>query len=296
MRLVAVWILAARRSIGYGGWYEYSRPVAAKGPVTLGCVETELAPGWTMKISVVSVCLNSEKTIAGTIESFLGQTYQDKELVIIDGASRDRTLEIVRSFRSDSIVVLSEKDRGIYDAMNKGLRLFSGDAIGFIGSDDTFHSDASLSLIAEALGDADVCYGDLHVVADHSSKRVVRTYRPGRFHDKSIRRGWMAPHTTFYVRRNVVEKVGMFDTRYRIGGDYDYILRTMELHQFRHVYIPQILVDFQVGGASSRGLFRSVLVQNGECLDSRRRWLGAPMIDVAYFLKPARSFLQLHWR
>jgi glycosyltransferase len=248
-----------------------------------------------MKISVVTVCLNSERTIAHTIESFLKQTYANKELLIIDGVSRDRTLEIVHSFGSDAIRVFSEPDRGIYDAMNKGLRWFTGDAVGFLGSDDTFHGPLALETLAVALGGADVVYGDLHVVTDHLSKRVVRSFRPGPYHQRSFQRGWMLPHPTFYVRRQVIDAVGLFDTRYRIGADYDFILRTMALNDFRSRYIRQVLIDFQVGGVSSRGFFRSVLVHNMEALDSRRRLLGSTIVDAALFLKPARSLMQIRW-
>jgi glycosyltransferase len=138
-------------------------------------------------------------------------------------------------------------------------------------------------------------YGDLYIVEDHASKQVVRTYRPGPFHRRSFQLGWMPPHTTFYVKRNVIDKVGFYDTRYRIGADYDYTLRVLAMNYFKSKYIPEILVDFQRGGTSSKN-FRSVLLQNLECLDSRRRHLGGLPIDAAFFLKWARSFSQLHWR
>ena len=249
-----------------------------------------------MKISVVVACLNSERTIALTIESFLKQTHADKEMLLIDGMSRDRTVEIARSFGSDAVRVFSESDNGIYDAMNKGFRWFSGDAVGFLGSDDVFHGPRSLELLAEGLQNADVVYGDAHIVKDQVSKTVVRTHKGDGYHPRAIQRGWMPPHTTFYVRRHVVDAVGPFDTRYRIGADYDLILRTMALHNFRSRYIPRVLVDFQIGGVSSRGFFRSTLVHNLEALDSRRRLLGVAVVDAAFFMKPARSFMQLHWR
>lgn len=246
-----------------------------------------------MKISVVTVCLNSERTIAHTIESFLKQTYANKELLVIDGVSRDRTLEIVNSFGSEAMRVFSEPDGGIYDAMNKGLRWFSGDAVGFLGSDDTFHDSTALASLAAGLHDADVVYGDLHVVTDHLSKRVVRSFRPGPYRRRAFQRGWMLPHPTFYVRRHVIDEVGLFDTRYKIGADYDFILRTMALHDFSKRYIAEVLVDFQVGGVSSRGFLRSILIHNLEALDSRRRLLGSTIIDAALFLKPARSLMQV---
>jgi glycosyltransferase len=248
-----------------------------------------------MKLSVVTVCLNAESTISYTIESFLNQRYPHKELLIIDGLSRDRTVDIARSFKSGDIHVLSEKDAGIYDAMNKGLRSFTGDAVGFLGADDAFHNQNTLSLLADGLAEADVVYGDLYVVTDQINKRIVRTYRPGPFHPRAFQRGWMPPHTTFYVRRQVVEKVGSFETRYKIGADYDYTLRVMALNNFRTEYIRHALIDFGLGGVSSKGM-RSWLRQNLDCLDSRRRHLGGSLIDAAFFLKWARSFSQLHWR
>lgn len=249
-----------------------------------------------MKISVVTVCLNSERTIARTIESFLKQTHPFKEMLVIDGVSSDRTVEIANSFGSEDIRVFCERDSGIYDAMNKGLRWFSGDAVGFLGSDDTFHSSSALELLAAGLEDADVVYGDLHVVRDHESKQVMRSFRPGAYHRRAFQRGWMPPHPTFYVKRHVADAVGQFDTRYKIGADYDYVVRTMALQNFSSRYLGQVLVDFQIGGASSRGGFDSILVHNLEALDSRRRRLGASYIDAAFFMKPLRSLMQVHWR
>jgi glycosyltransferase len=180
--------------------------------------------------------------------------------------------------------------------MNKGLRRFSGDAVGFLGSDDTFHSPSALDLLAAGLQKADVVYGDLHVVRDHVGKQVMRSFRPGPYHRRAFQRGWMPPHPTFYVKRHVADAVGPFDTRYKIGADYDYVVRAMALQDFSSRYIGETLVDFQIGGASSRGFFDSVLVHNLEALDSRRRRLGASYVDAAFFMKPLRSLMQVHWR
>lgn len=244
-----------------------------------------------MKLSVVTVSLNAEETIGFTIESFLQQHHPDKELLIIDGVSRDRTVEIARSFQSDQIRILSEKDSGIYDAMNKGLRLFNGDAVGFIGSDDTFHNAHALSLIAEGLEEADIVYGDLHMVRNHIEKNVVRFWKSGLYHNRSFACGWMPAHATFYIRRHVAEATGEFDLSYDIGSDYDFILRAMAGKPYRVRYIPRVLIDFQLGGTSSRGL-AGALHQNLECLRARRRHLGAPMIDMAFFAKWARKLTQ----
>jgi glycosyltransferase len=244
-----------------------------------------------MKLSVVIVAFNAEKTIQFAIESFLAQRQSDKELLIIDGASTDRTLEIARSFPSDQIRIFSEKDRGIYDAMNKGLRLFSGDAVGFLGADDTFHDPDCLSAIATALEDADIAYGDLHMVRNQIEKKVIRVWKSGTFHRRSFATGWMPAHPTFYVRRHVVEGTGAFDLSYDVSSDYDYILRAMSETSYRIQYVPKILVDFQLGGTSTSGL-RGIVHQNIECLRSRQRHLNAPFIDAAFFLKWARKLAQ----
>ena len=244
-----------------------------------------------MKISVVTVSLNAEDTIHFTIDSFLRQHHPDKELLIIDGASRDRTVEIARSFQSDQVHIYSEEDQGIYDAMNKGLRLFRGDAVGFLGADDTFHNLNSLSRIAAALADADIVYADLDMVRDHIRKQVVRAWKSGQYHKRSFALGWMPAHATFYIRRQVADRTGEFDLSYDIGADYDYVLRAMLGIPWRVSYIPEVLIDFQLGGTSSNGLL-GAFHQNVECLRARRRHMGAPIIDAAFFLKWVRKITQ----
>src|SRR3984893_12119332 len=159
-----------------------------------------------MKISVITASYNSQATIGFTIESFLEQTHLDKEMLVIDGASSDSTLRIVESFGSDAIRVFSEKDKGVYDAMNKGFRLFQGDAIGFLNSDDTFHDSRALEDIAAAMQDSDIVYGDLNMVTDHRTKRLVRSWRGGIFKRHSFQHGWVAPHPNFYMRRGGDQK------------------------------------------------------------------------------------------
>ena len=245
-----------------------------------------------MKISVVTASYNSQATIGLTIESFLRQDHPDKEMLVIDGASGDATLKIVDSFGSDAIRVLSEKDHGVYDAMNKGFRLFQGDAVGFLNSDDTFHDPRALSDIAAALQDADIVYGDLDMVTDHRTKRIARSWRAGAFKRHAFQLGWVPPHPTFYMRREVAHKVGDYDLSYVTTADYDYMLRAMALNDFRVRYIPRVIVDFQMGGISTRG-WRVTLRGNLECLRSRRTHLNAPIIDPAFFLRFARRILQL---
>jgi glycosyltransferase len=245
-----------------------------------------------MKISVVTASYNSEATIGFTIESFLDQKHSDKEMLVIDGSSSDATLKIVESFGSDAIRVLSEKDRGVYDAMNKGFRLFQGDAVGFLNSDDTFHDSYVLGDIAAALQDADIAYGDLNMVTDHRTKRLARSWRGGKFHRYSFQLGWVPPHPTFYMRREVAQRVGEYDLSYVTTADYDYMLRALALNDFRVRYLPRVIADFQMGGISTRG-WHVTLRGNLDCLRSRRAHLNAPIIDAAFFLRFARRIFQI---
>ena len=249
-----------------------------------------------MKISVVTASFNSEATIGFTIESFLRQTHAEKEMLVIDGVSRDGTLKIVESFGSPEIRIFSEPDKGVYDAMNKGFHRFSGDAIGFLNSDDTFHDANVLSDVAAGLADTDIVYGDLNMVTDHRTKRLTRVWRGGPFRRRSsFQLGWVPPHPTFYMRRQVAETVGDYELSYVTTADYDYMLRALALHDFRVRYLPRVFVDFQVGGISTRGL--GVTIRgNLECLRSRRQHLNAPPIDPAFFLRFARRIFQLRAR
>ena len=245
-----------------------------------------------LKISVVTVCYNSQATIRGAIDSFLAQDHPDKELLIVDGASTDDTLKIIGDRQDASVKLVSGRDNGAYDAMNKGLALFSGEAVGFLNSDDEFHDNRALSRLAEALAGADIVYGDLHMVSDHQSKVLVRDWKAGRFGPRSFQRGWMPPHPTFYMRRIVAERVGGFDLSYRLAADYDLMLRAMSPADFRVDYVPEVIADFQMGGLSTRD-FRATLQGNMECLRSRRAHLGAPPIDAAFFLRPLIRLSQL---
>jgi glycosyltransferase involved in cell wall biosynthesis len=159
-----------------------------------------------MKISVITVCWNAGKTIRHTVESFLAQTHDDKELIIVDGLSTDVTLDIVRSYRSPLIKIYSEKDHGIYDAMNKGLELYTGEAIGFLNADDVYSSNQSLSLIATALEKAPIVSGAMNLVPEHTSGKIDRVWLPKPFKPGIFKSGWAVPHPCTYALRSVYEK------------------------------------------------------------------------------------------
>lgn len=245
-----------------------------------------------MKISVITVCRNVEGTIRNTLESFFAQDHADKELVVVDGCSTDRTLDIIGEYKSPQLSLRSEPDKGIYDALNKGLRRFTGDAVGALNADDAFHDAFVLSRIAEALADHETAFGNLDFVNNHEEKKVVRKWRGSALPASGFRSGWMPAHPTFYARREVVERAGLFDTDYRIAADYDWMLRVLEFHARSSVYIDAVLVDMMVGGVSTANLNSSLTIAR-ECLLSRRKWLGAGFVDWALFAKPLRQSLQL---
>jgi len=234
---------------------------------------------------------NSETTIAHAIRSFLVQRYPYKELLVIDGASRDRTIDVVKSFKDPSIVVSSEPDGGIYDAMNKGLARFRGDAVGFLNSDDRYCDENVLADVAASITEFDIVSGDLDFVKDHESARVTRQWRGTPYQPGAFRRGWMPAHPTFYVRRTVAESVGRFDLSYRIAADYDYMLRAYELHKFSSIHLDRVLIHMMAGGKSTASA-ASFVRSNFESLSSRRKWLGSGLVDYALIAKPLRKLRQ----
>lgn len=224
-----------------------------------------------MRISVVTVTFNSAATLRDTLDSVTAQTYGNVEQVIIDGGSGDATLECVRRHGKRVAYCVSERDRGIYDAMNKGWRAASGDIIGFLNSDDVYSDPDALQWIAEAFRDdaIEACYGDLVYVRRDDLSRVVRYWQSRPFEAGLFARGWQPPHPTLYLRRSVFERCGGFDLRYRIQSDFDFCLRTFEKVKVASRYVPKVLVKMRVGGESNRSL-RNVVRGNLEAYRSCR--------------------------
>ncbi len=210
-----------------------------------------------MKVSVITVCFNCEASIAEALESVAAQSHANLEHIVIDGASKDDTVKIVRDRGKRVAQLVSEPDGGIYDAMNKGLRLATGDLVGFLNADDIFaHSGvvASIVLAAQQNPLADAVYGDLVYVRQDKPDQTLRHWRSGQFTRERLRFGWMPPHPTFYIRTQLLHDVGRFDDTLRISADYDFMLRCLSKHGTQAVYIPDVLVRMRTGGASNRTL------------------------------------------
>jgi glycosyltransferase len=218
-----------------------------------------------MKISVITAVYNNRDTVGQALDSALAQDYPDVELVVIDGASTDGTRDVLQGYADRVGVLASEPDRGIYDALNKGIARATGEVVGFLHSDDLFADGHVLSRIAEAFADpaVDAVYGDLLYVSKGNPDRVVRTWRAGAFTPAKLAHGWMPPHPTLYVRRDAYERLGGYDTSYRIAADYECVLRLLGRGGLRAAYIPEVLVKMRVGGASNRSL-RNILRKSRE--------------------------------
>lgn len=213
-----------------------------------------------MKVSLITVTYNSAATVAETIESVLAQKYRDIEYIVVDGKSTDGTVEIIESYGSRISKFISEPDRGLYDALNKGIALATGDVVGIIHSDDVLAADDVIQTVVEAFTsfETDSVYGDLLYIDKNDPDKVIRYWQAGRFERKKMARGWMPPHPTFYVRREVYLRHGGFNTDYRISADYDFMVRMLHKKNIRTMHIPVIMVKMKIGGASNRSV-RNIL-------------------------------------
>lgn len=211
-----------------------------------------------MKISVITAVFNRVDTIGAAIESVRAQTYWNVEHVIQDGGSSDGTIEVVREAADSSAAIVSKRDYGIYDGINRGIARASGDVIGLMHSDDLFASPDVLANVADAFSDPAVqgVYGDLQYVAAKNPAKVVRHWRAGEFTLTKLKQGWMPPHPTLYLKREVFDEHGLYDTSFNIAADYDAMLRYLAIGKIKLAYIPQVLVKMRMGGESNRSLER----------------------------------------
>lgn len=218
-----------------------------------------------MKISVICASYNNEKTIKDTIESFISQTYSNKELVIIDGASTDSTVSIIESYNCAEVSYISEPDKGIYDAINKGIKKATGDVVSIIGADDFFVKDSILSDVAQTFEklNVDAVYGDVVFVAKNNVDKVVRYWKAGEFNRKKFLYGWMPPHVCFFLKKKHYNEKGLYIDSFTCSGDYELMLRMLYKEKISCGYINQTLVKMRTGGTSTKSL-RARLLANKE--------------------------------
>lgn len=216
-----------------------------------------------MKISIITATYNNEATIKETLESVAKQDYQNIEHIIIDGVSTDNTLKIIENYKHISKVI-SEKDFGIYHALNKGIKHSTGELIGFLHADDYFEDISILSEIAKTVKkhQADAIYGDLDYISTNDTEKIIRHWKSKEFKLKLLKKGWMPPHPTFYAKKQLYNKFGIFNTNYKISADYELMLRFLSKN-ISVKYIPKVIVKMRVGGVSNNS-FSNIITKSKE--------------------------------
>ncbi|KAF0185756.1 MAG: hypothetical protein FD164_17 [Nitrospirae bacterium] len=224
-----------------------------------------------MKISVITVCFNSEQTIKSTLRSVATQTWGEREHIVVDGASTDCTLAILHEHLSQLTQVISEPDIGIYDAMNKGLNVATGDIIGFLNADDVYAHQNVLAAVAEVMKRErlDALFGDVEFFRQEDPAKTVRRYSSSHFSPEQIAWGWMPAHPALFLRRSVYERFGVFQPDYRIAGDFELVARIFKSGSLKYRYVPEVLVRMRTGGISTRGFSHTILL-NQEVLRACR--------------------------
>ncbi|MDP7567125.1 MAG: glycosyltransferase family 2 protein [Flavobacteriales bacterium] len=244
------------------------------------------------KISIITVSFNSQSTIKHTIQSVASQDYQNKEYILIDGASTDWTLDII-SFLKDKInYFVSEKDNGIYNAMNKGIKASSGEIIGILNSDDFYSNNEVLSKVANIFEetDCDCLYGDLVYVDKGDARNIVRYWKSGEFSKRKLRMGWMLPHPTFFVKKEIYEKYGLYNIKLKTAADYEMILRLLHNDSIKVEYLPEILIKMRIGGESNSSFLNRLKGNYEDNLAWDMNNLRKP--PFIRFLKPLRKIKQ----
>lgn len=246
-----------------------------------------------MKISLITITYNSEKTLSTTINSVLNQTYNHIEYIIVDGASIDNTVSIIKENEfafNGKLKWISEPDKGLYDAMNKGIQMATGDIIGILNSDDFFTSNNVLQEIANTFKketDLDAIYGDIHFVHPDNLQKCVRYYSSNIFKRSLMRLGFMPAHPSFYLRRECFEKYGLYKTDYKIAADFEFLLRVIFKNKIRTKYLPMDMVTMRTGGASTSGIKSHIRIMKEHLRAFRENdiYTNVGLLSLRYFYK-----------
>jgi glycosyltransferase len=244
------------------------------------------------KISIITVTYNSAQTLEQTIQSVLLQDYENVEYIIVDGQSTDDTLSVIRKYRHKIEHFVSEKDEGLYYAINKGISLATGDIIGILHADDFYTDDNVLTKIAETFKktNAEAVYADLYYVDKDDTNKIVRTWKSGNYTDGKFLWGWMPPHPTFFVKKEVYKMYGVFNTNLHSAADYELMLRFLHKHKIKTAYLPEFIVKMRMGGQSNASV-NNRLKANKE---DRKAWElnGLKPYFFTLTLKPLRKIFQ----
>lgn len=245
-----------------------------------------------MKVSIITTVFNNKKTVEDAIKSVLSQSYPNIEYIVIDGGSTDGTVDIINQYKDKIAKFISEKDKGVYDGMNKGIKMADGDIIGILNSDDIYASDKVIEIVVNTMEErnADVCWGDLVYVDAKNTDKIVRYWRSSEYKEGKFKKGWVPPHPSFFVKKWVYEKYGYFNLDFSIAADYEIMLRFLEKYKVQSCYIPQILVKMRIGGKSNQNI-KNIIKANMECY---RAWKvnGLKINPLKIFLKPLSKISQ----
>lgn len=244
-----------------------------------------------MKVSLITATYNSERTLSDTLESVEVQTYPYIEHIFIDGGSSDRTLQLINAYKSEDKVLISESDRGIYDAMNKGIQRATGEIVGIINSDDVYYDNNVIREVVryfETDPELHIVYGDLIYVKNNDMSKVVRKWKSMPYYSKFFERGNVPPHPTVFLRKEVYQTAGTFDLRYHLASDYEFMLRILKKFEFRSLYIPRLMVKMRLGGATNRSL-KNILDGNKEIVTA---WKNNGLKLPVFFI-PLKIFKRL---
>jgi glycosyltransferase len=247
----------------------------------------------SLRISVITAVYNRVDTIADALDSVRAQTWPHVEHVVIDGASKDGTTQLLEARKDTLDVFISERDKGIYDALNKGIANATGDVVGFLHADDLFASNDILAKVAKLFEDPSVgaVYGDLVYVKKEDVSKVVRYWKSGAFSKAKLARGWMPPHPTLYLRRSIYQELGGFDTQFRIAADYDSMLRYLGKGGVRPAYLPEVMVRMRLGGESNRSLANVIKKSKEDYLALKKNGVGGLPTLTAKNLRKLPQFL-----
>lgn len=244
-----------------------------------------------MKLSIITVVFNNEKTIKDAIESVLKQTYENIEHVVIDGNSSDKTVSIIREYENKLGFFNSEKDNGIYDAMNKGILAANGDVIGILNSDDLYQDDTVIQTVMNQFlqnPTLDIVYGDLVYVKSDNVNKIVRHWKSYSYYNSFFENGNVPPHPSLFVRRSVYQKAGLFDLDFKLAADYEFMLRIFKKYNFNSKYINRVIVKMRLGGATNQS-FLNIKRQNIEILNAWKK----NSLRIPILLMPLRLIKRL---
>jgi glycosyltransferase involved in cell wall biosynthesis len=245
-----------------------------------------------LKISIITVSYNSAATIEQTILSVINQSYQNIEYILIDGKSTDNTLKIAEKYKNKISKIVSEPDDGLYDALNKGIEMASGDVIGFLHSDDFYIDNFVIQKYADTFlkKNSDAAYADLYYVDKNNINKIIRKWKSGEYKPHSFINGWMPPHPTFFVKKDVYKKFGKFNLDFKSAADYELMLRFIQKHKISVAYLPEFTVKMRVGGTSNVSVKNRVNAN----IEDRKAWEinGLKPRFYTLYLKPFRKILQ----